>query len=47
VTFRRRSLYFDLNDDMPRLISEISDADQLCDPESFVETGFKLTYFDQ
>ena len=47
MTFRKRSLYFDLDENTPRLVSEISDTDQLCNPEHFVETSFKLTYFDQ
>ena len=47
MTFRKRSLYFDLDQNTPRLVSEISDTDQLCNPEHFVETSFKLTYFDQ
>ena len=43
VTCEDRSLIFDLNQEKPCLYRDIDQTHKLCDPEKFIEGGFKVT----
>lgn len=47
VTIGSRCFIYELNDDNPIVVNERDAIDQLANPESFVETGFKLYDVDE
>ena len=42
VTIENINLIFDLNEDNPIVLKELDDTEQLMNPHTFIETGFKL-----
>ena len=42
MTVENINLIFDLNEHDPILLKELDDTEQLMNPHTFIETGFKL-----